>query len=208
MKQEIKHALTRQRIVDAAMEEFSRNGYEQASTNTICSQYSISKGVIYHYFKDKDELYLICVQNCFDALTEYLEEVSGHMRGSPEKKLQTYFDARLHYFADHQNDLGIFASAVFFPPSHLTREITELRLEFDELNVSVLTSLLKNHPLRKGLKTKDTVHDFEMYMEYFNLHFKEEIDRKQSLETLLAEHEERCHRQLNILLYGVLEKRK
>ena len=33
-------------------------------------------------------------------------------------------------------------------------------------------------------------------------HFKEGIKQNQSLETLLAEHEERCHRQLNIMLYG------
>ncbi len=206
MKQEIKHALTRQRIIGAAMEEFSKNGYDQASTNTICKQYGISKGVIYHYFKDKDELYVICVQICFEQLTEYMKKVSEDLSGSPEQKLQHYFDARLHYFADHQMVLGIFAGAVFTPPGHLLKEISEQRCEFDELNASVLTDLLKNQPLRKGLTVKETVQDFEMYMEYFNLHFKEGIKQNQSLETLLAEHEERCHRQLNIMLYGVIEK--
>mgnify|MGYP002539826609 CR=1 FL=1 len=58
MKREEKNALSRQRILDAAMEEFSRNGYDGASLNTVCAEKGISKGIIYHYFKDKDELYL------------------------------------------------------------------------------------------------------------------------------------------------------
>ena len=38
MKREEKNALSRQRILDAAMEEFSRNGYDGASLNTVCAE--------------------------------------------------------------------------------------------------------------------------------------------------------------------------
>ena len=49
MKREEKNALSRQRILDAAMEEFSRRGYEGASLNTVCAEKGLSKGIIYHY---------------------------------------------------------------------------------------------------------------------------------------------------------------
>lgn len=74
MKREEKNALSRQRILNAAMEEFSGKGYEGASLNTICSEKGISKGIIYHYFKDKNKLYLLCVEECFREVTAYLEE--------------------------------------------------------------------------------------------------------------------------------------
>ena len=61
MKQEEKSALARRRILDAAMREFADKGYEGASLNTVCAENGISKGIIYHHFRDKSELYLLCV---------------------------------------------------------------------------------------------------------------------------------------------------
>ena len=56
MKRDEKNAMSKQRILDAAMEEFSRKGYEGASLNTVCLKNGIFKGIIYHYFKDKDDI--------------------------------------------------------------------------------------------------------------------------------------------------------
>lgn len=40
--------------------------------NTICTAGSISKGLLYHDYADKDALYLACVQRCFRELTAAL----------------------------------------------------------------------------------------------------------------------------------------
>ena len=101
MKREEKNALSRQRILDAAMEEFSAKGYAGASLNTVCGEKGISKGIIYHYFKDKDQLYLLCVEACFDAFTAYLGEAAASLSGPARERLRTYFDARLRFFAGH-----------------------------------------------------------------------------------------------------------
>ena len=58
MKREEKHQQMRRRIMDSALAEFSGQGYGASSVNTICSAQGISKGIIYHYFKTKDELFL------------------------------------------------------------------------------------------------------------------------------------------------------
>lgn len=204
MKREEKNFLSKQRILDAALQEFSQKGYEAASLNTICAENGISKGIIYHYFKDKDELYLICVENCFNAITSYLKKYADNLSGSVQKRLQGYFDARLGFFAEHPQYLGIFADAAFNPTSKLASEISKRRYEFDNLNISVLTELLKSEPLREGISVDNVVEDFRMYMDYFNLHFKSDFRSDSSVKNILQKHEERCHRQLDILLYGVL----
>ena len=56
MNREEKNALSRQRILEAALEEFSQKGYEAASLSNVCAEKGISKGIIYHHFKDKDAL--------------------------------------------------------------------------------------------------------------------------------------------------------
>lgn len=204
MKRETKTALSRQRILDAALEVFSRKGYEGAALNTICSEKGISKGIIYHYFSGKDALYLLCVEQCFDSFTACLQQAVESFHGSAQEKLRDYFDARLRFFADNPLYLGIFADAVFNTPAVLSEEIARRRQGFDQLNLSVLTGLMRSQPMRSGLSPEAVAEDFRAYMDYFNLGFRADVCSGRPLKEILVEHEERCHRQLDILLHGVL----
>ncbi len=204
MKREDKNALSRQRILDAALQEFSGKGYEGASLNTVWAEKGISKGAIYHYFKDKDEIYLLCVGQCFAALTAYLAEAAKALTGTAAERLRGYFDARLRFFVENPLYLGIFSDAAFQPPMAVSSAIAECRSAFDALNISVLTGLLHSEPLREELCVEAIVEDFRVYMDFFNLRFKAAPGEERSTERALREHEERCHRQIDILLHGVL----
>ncbi|WP_028543744.1 TetR/AcrR family transcriptional regulator [Paenibacillus taiwanensis] len=46
-----------ERIINAALKVFSQQGYEQASTNEIVKEAGISKGLLFHYFNNKKELF-------------------------------------------------------------------------------------------------------------------------------------------------------
>ena len=204
MKREEKNALSRQRILDGALREFSQKGYHAASMNTICVQNDISKGIIYHYFKDKDELYLLCAADCFEKLTAYLKETAGDGTGTVEARLQAYFDARLRFFTQEPVYLGIFLNATMNPPPHLTAEIAAVKKPFDEQNIAIFTRLLESVPLRTGITVSAVVEDSRMYMDYFNARLRVVFAETEGSQRTLQEHEERCYRQLSILLYGVL----
>ena len=47
----------RDRVINSAIEEFSVYPYEKASTNNIVKNAEISKGLLFHYFGNKKELY-------------------------------------------------------------------------------------------------------------------------------------------------------
>jgi hypothetical protein len=47
----------RDRIINSAIEEFSLYPYEKASTNNIVKNAGISKGLLFHYFESKRDLY-------------------------------------------------------------------------------------------------------------------------------------------------------
>jgi len=47
----------RDRILNSAIEEFSLYPYDKASTNNIVKNAGISKGLLFHYFGNKKELY-------------------------------------------------------------------------------------------------------------------------------------------------------
>ena len=46
----------RDRIINAALEEFGKHEFEKASTNTIVKNAGISKGLLFHYFENKKSL--------------------------------------------------------------------------------------------------------------------------------------------------------
>lgn len=58
----------RDKILQAAIREFAERGYEKASTNQITQEAQISKGLLFHYFKSKKNLYLATFDRCIDQL--------------------------------------------------------------------------------------------------------------------------------------------
>ena len=59
MKQEERRERRIREIFSAAMEEFGTNGYENVTMDSLCTRHGLSKGVLYHYFSNRDELFLL-----------------------------------------------------------------------------------------------------------------------------------------------------
>lgn len=64
----------RSRILEAALTEFSEKGYKKASTNTIVREAQVSKGLLFHYFISKKELYIYLLFAANDTVLEELIE--------------------------------------------------------------------------------------------------------------------------------------
>lgn len=122
MKREEKVQLTRRKIMDNALKEFSARGYRAGSVNNIYDpEQGISKGIIYHYFSSKDELFLACVEECFERLRSYIEKQFAENGGAvtTEEYFNRYFESRMKFFHENPWYQGIFMEAVLMPPEHL-----------------------------------------------------------------------------------------
>lgn len=65
----------RARILDAAIAEFAEHGYLRASTNTIAAEAGVAKGLVFHYFGTKEELYFAIIDHVAGRIIErYLAE--------------------------------------------------------------------------------------------------------------------------------------
>ena len=49
------------RIISAAITEFATHGYENSSTNRIVKECAISKGSLFKYFENKEDLYFFLI---------------------------------------------------------------------------------------------------------------------------------------------------
>jgi AcrR family transcriptional regulator len=67
----------RERIINAALEEFAQRGYRNASTNEIVKKANISKGLLFHYFNNKKNLFLFLYDYSEDIfLNEFYNKVN------------------------------------------------------------------------------------------------------------------------------------
>ncbi len=65
----------RQRILDAAIMEFSEHGFDSANINTIAQKSGISVGSLYKYFDNKEDLFLTVVHVGVETLKSILESI-------------------------------------------------------------------------------------------------------------------------------------
>lgn len=61
---------TKEKIIRAALDEFSEKGYEHASTNCIVNRAGVGKGMLFYYFKNKEELYRYLVNESISQIED------------------------------------------------------------------------------------------------------------------------------------------
>lgn len=203
MKREEKNQQTKRRIMDSALAEFSAQGYGASSINTICAAQDISKGIVYHYFETKDALFLACVNECFQRLTEYIRNHMPQQEGE-ESSLEDYFAIRERFFLSYPVYQRIFCEAVISPPTHLRGEIQRCKQAFDDLNIQILERLLMPLSLRPSFSKDEVIEIFRQFQDFINIRYQMSNTEEQ---TFYA-HEEKCRQTLDILLYGVIERKE
>ena len=64
-----------ERIINAALKEFAKNGYHKASTNEIVKEAEISKGSLFNYFNNKKDLFLFLLDHVAKVIEQIYSEV-------------------------------------------------------------------------------------------------------------------------------------
>ncbi|WHY77552.1 TetR/AcrR family transcriptional regulator [Neobacillus sp. WH10] len=59
------------RIINAAIKEFAQKGYDHASTNEIVKVAGISKGLLFHYFGNKKQMFLFLFDHCYELIADH-----------------------------------------------------------------------------------------------------------------------------------------
>ena len=201
MKKEEKTELTKKRILSLAIQEFGTKGYKGASLNTICEA-GIPKGLLYHNFKNKDALYLSCVELCFQSLTQHLK------MAQIGNDLEKYMRVRMDFFEKNRMEARIFFEAVLQPEEALYEQICALKKEFDELNKEIYTEILHGIQLREDITYDEAMTYFTMIQEMFNHSFSSQNCQNVSLIDKIAIHERDLPKILDFMLYGIARRNK
>ena len=196
MKKREKTEHTIARIIEAAMDEFGKFGYAGGTINRIC-QSGINKGLLYHNFTGKDELYLRCLNRSCGMLLQYIQDQGG------TQDLEGYMAARMDFFTAHPNEAHIFFEALLNPPAHLSAQVQLALADFSALNERMYSETLDALEMRDGISREDAFCYFHMMQMMVNGYFSSPAVLSAAFEERVELHERIVPRQLDCMLYGI-----
>ncbi len=88
----------RANLIDSAMKEFGKNGFDKASTNVIVNDAGISKGLLYHYFSTKQELFETLSIYSITLIGDHIEQELDWEIGDITKRLEHITMIKLRLF--------------------------------------------------------------------------------------------------------------
>ena len=201
MTQEEKTKKTREKLINSAIIMFGEKGYDGFSINEFCRTYNIFKGILYHNFSGKDDLYLEGAKKCYSEFTEFMEN-SGKI-----SDIKQYTKIRMNFFIKHQTYEKFFFEVLLRPPLNLLEKIRIIQQKQIEFNKQIFRNLISNTSLREKITVEDALDYFDIMQEVFNRKFIKFSKNAENLDTLSKYHEEKIETFIDYLLYGIIEKK-
>lgn len=131
----------KERIINIALEEFAQNGYQSASTNVICKKAKVSKGLLYHYYGSKENLYLSVLRYFID---KFKENITIYIEDSNKKGIDyisDYFNAKFKFFGENPHYSKLVLNLLL---NNNIEGAEILANEFEEYNNVLLYEIIKN----------------------------------------------------------------
>ena len=126
----------KQSIMDAALHLFAENGFESTSIDKIASHAGISKGLVYSYFKCKDDLLYQILETGMNLITDLLH---------PEMTVEEFITKIEDIFDSMSENLDFWKlyTIITVQPT-VTQKFEEMRSEYDGIR-SDLTNFFTKH---------------------------------------------------------------
>jgi TetR/AcrR family transcriptional regulator len=134
------------RIINAAIKEFAQKGYDSASTNEIVKDAGISKGLLFHYFQNKKQLYLFLYEHMTAIfLEQILEKINWDVKDIFERYRQIA-SLKLELFLIYP-EMFNFIKTIYMESSNDVK--SDLEAKGKELFASSFTKLFSDIDLAK-----------------------------------------------------------
>ncbi|MGE3273696.1 MAG: TetR/AcrR family transcriptional regulator [Vicinamibacterales bacterium] len=120
----------RTEILKSAAAAFRRRGYHGASVDEIASALEMTKGNLYYYFRNKEEILFACHDYSLDILLALLAEVQAD-GARPDQQLRRLILAFIHIILDELSGTALTLEMQALSPVMLKRVVAK-RDRFDK----------------------------------------------------------------------------
>lgn len=177
-----------QALLSAALEEFSKKNFDEASMNRILKNAGVSKGVFYYHFQDKEALYLYLVKESSRLKWEF---ISDEMRNADITILDIFEQFRLQakagiQFAALHHQYHRFSQMVAKEKNAAIRAHIQTAFASSDIIGSMVEAAMGSGNLSKNY-SKDFLTSVIGYMfaHFFDI-FPDDIDAYENLDSYIS----------------------
>ncbi len=195
----------KEKIMSASLEEFSEFGFDKASTDRVSQRAKVSKGLIFHYFGSKENLYMTTMNKCINDVFEEFNNIEFPDTDFMSKLIKMT-EIKYNFFIKHPQHYKLIVNGFYDSPKKLRKKLEQRYSELKQVGFDIFVDMIKELPIRKGISVDEIV---LMIMsitsiiesKYVNLF----IDDTVSFEKFYDIVKEEYISLVNIVMYGILE---
>jgi len=145
-------AATRRKLLTAARREFARSGLAGARVDEIAARAGVNKQLVYHYFGDKDALYLAVLEWVYEEIRA--QERKLNLKGlPPEQAIKKLIESSFDHLAAHPDFIALLNDENRGGATHVrrSRKLEAMHSPLVSLVSSILAEGVKAGIFRKGI---------------------------------------------------------
>lgn len=123
---------TRGLLLDAAAEEFAREGYEGANINRISQSAGFAKGTIYNYFPSKRALMLALIDETAELHLKYIQDKVMEVN-EPGSRLEIFFEAGFAFVPENLPRARVMVNNIYGPDAEFKEYMYQAYLPMFQL---------------------------------------------------------------------------
>src|SRR3954465_7424192 len=143
---------TRKKLLSAARREFARNGLAGARVDEIAARAGVNKQLVYHYFGDKDALYLAVLEWVYEEIRA--QERKLNLEGlPPEQAIKKLIESSFDHLAAHPDFIVLLNDENRGGARHVrgSRKLEAMHSPLVSLVSTILSQGVKAGIFRKGI---------------------------------------------------------
>ena len=145
-------AATRKKLLNAARREFAGSGLAGARVDEIATRAGVNKQLVYHYFGDKDALYLAVLEWVYEEIRAKERELN--LDGlPPEQAIKKLIESSFDYLAAHPDFIVLLNDENRGGARHVrgSRKLEAMHSPLVSLVSTILSQGVKAGVFRKGI---------------------------------------------------------
>ncbi|MGM0370238.1 MAG: TetR/AcrR family transcriptional regulator [Bacillota bacterium] len=118
-----------EKVIAAAIELFSQQGYHDTVVSEIADKAGVAKGTVYWYFDSKEKLFWEIIVSGIESINQQLEELLNQNQLTAFEKLEEVINLYLNFFKTGKEIAKMMQECSVKPGQYFHDEMDKLRTE-------------------------------------------------------------------------------
>lgn len=194
----------RKKILEVCIHEFADKGYDKASTNSIIKEAGISKGILFHYFKNKKSLFFYILDYC---IREMIEEYNKYPLTETKDIFQRISELgviKLKIAHKYPYIVKLFMESLEKAPQDMRSEIEKKYIQISKEWMPMFFEDIDYSKFRRGVEPSKAIQIIMLFLGALGEKYLQDFRGKEhqlflNYETIMSEYME----YMEILKYGM-----